>query len=160
MIEAVLVSVQPQVTHVAQTIQLAVAPIFLLAGIGGFLNVCAGRLARIIDRARVIEGLVIASRGEEHDRYVYEIRMLDKRMRVVNLCVSLSVLSACMTCLVVILLFANPFFGNRLDLLIAALFVGSMVSIGISFAFFIIETRLGSTVVRVRNEILHHRPEE
>jgi len=155
-----MAAVLPQITHVAQTIQLAVAPIFLLAGIGGFLSVCAGRLARIIDRARVIEGLVIASRGEEHDRYVHEIRTLDKRMRVVNICVSLSVISACMTCLVVILLFANPFFGNRLDPVVAALFVATMVLIGVSFAFFIIETRLGSTVVRVRNEILHHRSEE
>lgn len=33
---------------IAQTIQLAVAPVFLLAGIGAFLNVCAGRLARTI----------------------------------------------------------------------------------------------------------------
>ena len=40
------------VTTVAQIIQLAVAPVFLLAGIGAFLNVCAGRLSRIVDRAR------------------------------------------------------------------------------------------------------------
>ena len=42
----------PELTHLAQIIQLAVAPVFLLAGSGAFLNVCAGRLARIIDRAR------------------------------------------------------------------------------------------------------------
>ena len=39
----------PQVSQVAQTIQLAVAPVFLLAGIGAFLNVCASRLARTGD---------------------------------------------------------------------------------------------------------------
>ncbi|MEO6360871.1 MAG: DUF2721 domain-containing protein, partial [Sphingomicrobium sp.] len=31
-------------TQIAHIIQLAVAPIFLLAGVGAFLNVCAGRL--------------------------------------------------------------------------------------------------------------------
>ena len=54
------------VTTVAQIIQLAVAPVFLLAGIGAFLNVCAGRLSRIVDRARQIEPLLLASRGGEH----------------------------------------------------------------------------------------------
>ena len=38
----------PDLRYLAQVIQLAVAPVFLLAGLGAFLNVCAGRLARII----------------------------------------------------------------------------------------------------------------
>jgi hypothetical protein len=49
---APLIPPSPELTHLAQIIQLAVAPVFLLAGLGAFLNVCAGRLARIIDRAR------------------------------------------------------------------------------------------------------------
>ena len=58
---------QTGVLQVAQIIQLAVAPVFLLAGIGAFLNVCAGRLARIVDRARGLEARILASRGSEHD---------------------------------------------------------------------------------------------
>ena len=42
----------PHVSHVVQAIQLSVAPVFLLAGVGSFLNVCAARLARVIDRDR------------------------------------------------------------------------------------------------------------
>src|SRR3546814_2005417 len=57
-------SVMETITVIAQTIQLAVAPVFLLAGIGAFLNVCAGRLGRVIDRARVVERVVL--RSEEH----------------------------------------------------------------------------------------------
>ena len=41
----------PHVSHVVQAIQLSVAPVFLLAGVGSFLNVCAARLARVIDNA-------------------------------------------------------------------------------------------------------------
>lgn len=55
----------PQVSLVSQTIQLALAPVFLLAGIGAFLNVCVGRLARIIDRARRVEEKILNSRGKE-----------------------------------------------------------------------------------------------
>jgi hypothetical protein len=43
------------ISSVAHTIQLAVAPVFLLAGIGGILNVIATRLARVVDRVRALE---------------------------------------------------------------------------------------------------------
>ncbi|WP_289284960.1 DUF2721 domain-containing protein, partial [Methylophaga sp. UBA1918] len=39
------------VTH---AVQLALTPAFLLTGMAGILNVMANRLARIIDRARVL----------------------------------------------------------------------------------------------------------
>ena len=39
---------------IARTIQLAIAPVFLLAGIGAFLNVIAGRLNRVVDRSRFL----------------------------------------------------------------------------------------------------------
>ena len=149
----------PHVSHVVQAIQLAVAPVFLLAGIGGFLNVCAGRLARVIDRARIVEDKINRARGEEHDRLVLEIRTLDRRISLVNNCISLTVLSACLVCMVVTLLFANQLFSGRLDTPIALMFVGAMLSVGLAFALFIVETRLGSSVVRVRAEILFHKEE-
>lgn len=148
--------VLPHISHVAQSIQLSVAPVFLLAGIGGFLNVCAGRLARVVDRARIVEGMIAQARGHEHDRLVEEVRMLDRRIGVVNNCIMLTVLSACLTCLVVVMLFANQLFENRLETPIALMFVGSMLGIGMAFALFIVETRLASSLVRVRNEILYH----
>ena len=150
----------PHISHVAETIRLAVGPVFLLAGIGAFLNVCASRLARVIDRARVVEGLVTQSRGPDHERYVNEIRTLDRRIGIVNVCILLSVLSACMICLVVILLFANQLLSSRFDTLVALLFIGAMTCIAIGYALFIVETRIGSAVIRVRNEILHHRAED
>ncbi len=149
----------PHVSHVVQAIQLSVAPVFLLAGIGGFLNVCAARLARVIDRARIVEERLTRARGAEHDRLLHEIRTLDVRIRIVNNCISLSVLSACLVCTVVTLLFANQLFANQLDTPIALMFVGAMLSIGVAFALFIVETRKGSSVVRIRAEILSHKEE-
>lgn len=150
----------PEVSLVAHTIQLAVAPVFLLAGIGAFLNVCAGRLARIIDRARVLEKQVPESRGDEHDRIINEIRILDRRMGVVNSSIFLSVLAALLICAVVVLLFASNLAAVNLGTVIALLFIGSMLSIGTGFAIFIIETRLSARAVRIRNEILFHREED
>ncbi|KEZ19595.1 hypothetical protein CP98_01700 [Sphingobium yanoikuyae] len=150
----------PQVSQVAQTIQLALAPVFLLAGIGAFLNVCVSRLARIIDRARAVEEWVLSTRGKEHDRMVSEIRVLDRRMSVVNGAIFLSVASACAVCLVVILLFAGNLFNAHLGTPVAILFSLAMVLQAAAFGTFIQEIRLASRTIHIRNEVLYHKVEE
>ena len=148
------------VTTVAQIIQLALAPVFLLAGIGAFLNVCAGRLSRIVDRARAIEPLLLASRGAEHDRWLREIRILDRRMALVSSAIFFSVLAAVQICTVVVLLFAAGLFNAHFGTAIALLFIASMIAIGAGFAVFLQETRVGSRAVRIRSELLEHAPED
>jgi hypothetical protein len=155
-----LESPETAVTTVAEVIQLAVAPVFLLAGIGAFLNVCAMRLARIVERSRAIEPLLLGSRGEEHDRLQAEIRIIDRRMALVSRAIFLSVLSAVLVCLVVALLFAGGLTGAQFGTAIALLFIVSMVAVAGSFAIFLVETRLASRAVRVRSELLHHQADE
>jgi hypothetical protein len=143
--------------QVAHTIQLAVAPIFLLAGVGAFLNVCAGRLSRIVDRARDLEPRILATRGGEHDRLIAQIRILDRRMELVSRAIFLAVLSAILTCAVVILLFATGLTGLSFGTPIAILFIATMVAIGAGFFVFLIETRLGAKAVRISSDILQHK---
>ncbi|WP_265571669.1 DUF2721 domain-containing protein [Sphingomicrobium nitratireducens] len=150
----------PTLTQVAADIQLAVAPVFLLAGIGAFLNVCAGRLARIVDRARQLEPRILAARGSEHDRLVDEARMLDRRIRVCNRAISLSVLGAVLVSAVVVLLFAAGLTGIDLGTVIALLFIGAMIATGVSFAIFLVETRLATRSVRVAAHLLDHRADD
>lgn len=150
----------PGLTQLAQIIQLAVAPVFLLAGLGAFLNVCAGRLARIVDRARKLEPRIFESRGEEHDRLIREVRMLDRRIGVVNAAIFTTVLSALLISAVVILLFAAFLTGYRFGTAIALLFIAAMVCTGLGFAIFLHETRLGTRSVRIGSHILEHEAEE
>ena len=148
------------VTTVAEIVRLAVAPVFLLSGIGAFLNVCASRLSRIVDRSRDIEPRLLASRGEEHDRWLGELHVLDSRMSLVGWAISLSVLSAVLICAVVVLLFSASLTRWHFATAIAWLFIASMVAIGVAFAIFLVETRVGSRAVRVRSELLQHRVDE
>lgn len=145
------------ITLIAQTIQLAVAPVFLLAGIGAFLNVCAGRLARVIDRARIVERLVLESMGDEHDRLVYEIQKLDRRMGVVNNAIFLSVASAIAVCLVVVLLFAAQLFDVHMGTPVALLFILAMLLMISALCTFIVEIRLAARTIHIRSEVLYHR---
>lgn len=147
----------PQVSQVAQTIQLALAPVFLLAGIGAFLNVCTGRLARVIDRARFVEQLVLQTRGRDHDRFIAEIRKLDRRITVVNSAILLTVASGAAVCFVVILLFSSELFGAHLGRPIALLFITAMLLQATAFVTFIIEIQLASRTIHIRNEVLFHK---
>ncbi len=149
-----------QAGQIAQVIQLSVAPVFLLAGVGAFLNACVSRLARIVDRARKLEPLVLAARGQEHDRLVAEIRLLDRRSGIVNRAIFSSVLSALLTCAVVILLFTTGLTDANFSTAIALLFIASMVAIGAGFAIFLGETRLASRSVRIGSHILDHQADE
>ena len=151
---------QGEVASIAHSIQLSVAPVFLLAGLGAFLNVCAGRLARIVDRARRVEERILATRGSEHDRHVAEVRVLDRRIRTVNAAIFSTVLAALLISAVVILLFAAFLTQVRLGDAIALLFIAAMLATGTGFAIFLHETRIASRSVRIRNAILDHRAEE
>jgi hypothetical protein len=148
------------VNTVAETVRLAVAPIFLLSGIGAFLNVCASRLSRIVDRSREVEPRLLDSRGAEHERWLGELHVLDRRMSLVSWAISLSVLSAVLICAVVVLLFSASLTRLEVATVIAWLFIGSMIAIGVGFAVFLVETRVGSRAVRVRSELLQHRVDE
>jgi hypothetical protein len=147
--------------QLAQIIQLSVAPVFLLAGIGAFLNVCAGRLSRMVDRARAIEPLARGGGGgAERDRLIAELRALDKRMRLVSWGIFMSVLSALLVCAVIVLLFTANLLGARFATVVALLFIASMVAIGAGFAIFLIETLVGSRAVRIRFDLLTRQVDE
>lgn len=145
--------------QVAQIIQLAVAPVFLLAGVGAFLNVCASRLARIVDRARDVTPRLLASRGSEHDGYVRDLKVLDRRMHMVSWAITMTVLSAVLVCAVVVLLFSASLIGLHVGTAIALLFIGSMVSLAAGFSIFLVETRVAARALRIDREILEHQAE-
>src|SRR5947209_4324048 len=148
------------VNTVAEIVRLALAPVFLLSGIGAFVNVLAARLSRIVDRSRQIEPLLLRSRGAEHDRWIADLKVLDRRMWLINWATGLSVTSAMLTCLVVVLLFAANLKGTRLGTEIAWLFMISMLTIGAGFGIFLLETMLAARAVRIRSEILQHRVDD
>ena len=148
------------VNTVAEIVRLALAPVFLLSGIGAFLNVLASRLSRIVDRSRHIEPRLLASRGAEHERWIADLRILDRRMRLISWATGLSVSSAILTCLVVVLLFGANLVRTRLGTEIAWLFIASMLTIGGGFAVFLLETTVAARAVRVRSELLQHTVDE
>ncbi|PKP94400.1 MAG: DUF2721 domain-containing protein [Alphaproteobacteria bacterium HGW-Alphaproteobacteria-16] len=144
----------PMLSTVAATIQMAIAPVFLLAGIGGILNVLVGRMARVVDRARKIEQLHPVSKGAEHERHVWELRLIDKRLSVINSAIFLCVASGIAICLVVALLFGAQLTHLDIGVIVAVAFIASMLLLTFGLIAFLIEVRLSLGAVHVREELL------
>ena len=144
----------PGVPTIAQAIQLSLSPIFMLTAIGSLLNVLTGRLARVVDRVRALEQLHPRSTGPEHDRHVWELRLLDRRIAVINRSLVLAVSSAVMTCLVVALLFVSRLIRLHVGTLIAVAFVLAMVLLIASLVGFMVEVHVSLNAVHVLKELL------
>lgn len=142
------------ISTVAATIQISIAPVFLLAGIAGILNVLVGRMARVVDRARKLEQLHPVSTGVEHERHVWELRLIDRRLSVINTSIWLCVASAIAICLVVALLFLAEIVHLDIGVVVAAAFIMSMLLLTAGLVAFLFEVRLSVQAVHVREELL------
>lgn len=92
----------------AHGIQLAVAPVFLLTAVSGMIGAIAGRLARIIDRARRLEDAVLASGdASARQRANAELDELRIRGRYCNACIALLTTCAFLIGVTIILLFVG-----------------------------------------------------
>jgi hypothetical protein len=144
----------PAISTIALTIQLSLAPVFMLAGIGQLLNVLAGRLSRVIDRARKLEALHGSSSGAEHVRYVWELQLLDRRMTIINAALFLAVSSAIMTCVLIALLFIAELAKLHFGTYVALCFILAMILLIAALISFMFEVRISLRAFRIRPELL------
>jgi hypothetical protein len=137
------------VATIAHVIQLSVAPVFLLTGIAGLLNVLTGRLARIIDRARVLERSLLVDDASLHGKAHDMLRILAIRARWINIAISLCVASAILVAAVVMVLFASAFFARNSTAALAGLFITAMVALICGLVFFLREIYLATSSLRI-----------
>ena len=133
-------------------IELAIAPVFLLTGISGLLNVMSGRLGRVVDRARVVEQSV--SNLEENQQLVAEreLKVLWRRVGLSNWSIGLCTFAGLLTCILVVGLFSASFFPFSISAAIKLLFVASLVFLIAALSTFLLEIRLATKTLRAGHE--------
>jgi len=135
------------VADVAHVIQLAIAPVFLLTAVGTLLSVLSARLARIVDRGRVLNDRMAGRSREEQERTGRELRLLARRRRRVNLAITCGVSAALFVCLLIITAFAGAFLHARVSLGVAGLFVLAMLALVVALVTFLSEIFLATLSV-------------
>ncbi len=132
--------------EIGHIIQLAIAPVFLLTGVGTNMLVLTNRLARIIDRTRQLEERLCdeAETSERRLQAQAEMDVLFRRAKKINRAIFLSTSCALLICMVVAALFLTDALDLRLASLIAGLFVLAMVALTGSFIYLLREVLLAT----------------
>jgi hypothetical protein len=138
-----------KVVDIAHAIQLAVAPVFLLSGIGVLLGVLTNRLARVVDRARKVEESVRQATVPDRGDASQQLRVASRRARYINLSITLCTIAALLVALVVALLFASTFVPLSLAAYVAVLFVTAMIALIGALLSFLIEVRIATAALRI-----------
>ena len=138
----------------AHTIQLALAPAFLLNGIGIILGMLTGRLTRIVDRARVVEREFTPNDHPDHHHQVKELRLLDRRMKIVNNAIFVATSSAVILCTVVAAMFLAALAGFGFARTLAMMFAVSLGLLIASLVLFLVEVRVAVRAIQIRDELL------
>ena len=134
---------------IAQTIQLALAPVFVLVAIGNIMNILSQRLGRVVDRSRVLQQLHGTTSGDAHDAVVREIRTVDRRIAMISRAILLLVLSGLTIGLCVALLFLEELFNVDLQQAAAAAFMVAIALLMAALTLFMRETRHATAVLRI-----------
>jgi hypothetical protein len=134
---------------IAQTIQLALAPVFVLVAIGNIMNILSTRLGRVVDRSRVLQQMHGTTTGAEHDAVVREIRTVDRRIAMISRAIFALVLSGLTIGLCVALLFLEELLDVNLQQVAAAAFIGAIGLLMIALLLFMRETRHATAVLRI-----------
>jgi len=141
---------EPIITpNAVEIIQLALAPIFLIVGIGTLVNVATGRVARVIDRARWFEDLAREQPLRIDRRAKHEIRTLNKRMRLANWSINFLIASALVICFDVILLMINGLISTSLDTTILVTFMVSILCLTGGLIAFFFEVSLATASLKI-----------
>lgn len=144
---------------VSHAIQLAIAPVFLVTGIAGLLGVMANRLARVIDRARVIEQAWKEMDEEARVSAREELDNLERRRHLVSWSINFCTSAALLVCLVIVTLFLDEFFTKDFRWFAGVLFVSAMFLLIGGLASFLREVHLATRVVRIDAAHLASRAE-
>jgi hypothetical protein len=137
--------------NLADTIRVAVAPVFLLTGVAALLSVMTGRLARIIDRAREFESKPRESLAPDQGA---ELRLIPARIKLINCSILLSGISAFAVCLVIALLFVSSLIHLHIGIAVALTFIVSMLLLMGALVTFIAEVRLAISLLYVSEDAL------
>lgn len=127
------------ISDMAWAIQLALAPVFLLTGIAGLLNVMTGRLARIVDRVRQLSG----------DAVDPARRVLELRRHFSGIAITACTVAALLICIVIATLFVEVMLDAPLKWLVGGLFTAAMLALVVGLAYFLREVHLAMRATRV-----------
>jgi hypothetical protein len=136
----------------SDSIQLAVAPVFLLTAVAGMIGALTHRLARVIDRSRVLHKELMdeSLKSSIRDSYNQELKNIATRGRFINVSMIFLVLCAIMIGLTILeLFFAETSSGKLMvSAFVLYTFVAGIGSFILALISLLIEVLIASYSIR------------
>jgi hypothetical protein len=139
----------PGISGVAHAIQLAIAPVFLLTAVGSILGVIANRLARVIDRARLLEGKLENAAPEQEAFIRGQLKILSRRAKFINIAITACVVTALLVCAVIAILFSGSYASFDSKPAVSIIFILAMFSLMVGLLCFLEEVFLATLNLRI-----------
>ena len=119
---------EPILQGITHTIQLAVAPVFLLTALGTTLAVFTTRLGRIVDRARRVHVRLRDEQGSAREESVEEVRTLERRVHLIHIALTLGTSAALLVALLIGVAFVGYLAGAAVGTVMAVLFIAALAA--------------------------------
>ncbi len=133
---------------VSHGIQLAVAPVFLLTAVSGLLGVVANRLARIIDRARLLEERICGTASPTEVEAAYqELGPLRTRGLLANGSIGLLTLCAFLIGVTIVVLFLGETYDFQMMRISMISFLAGVVCFLLALVCFMVETWIATRLL-------------
>jgi hypothetical protein len=144
-----------QLADIARTIQLAVAPVFLLTALGTILGVLTTRLSRVVDRTRVLTARIDSTASSTNVLRTSmppneELATLARRRNLVNRAITCATIAALLVCSVVLLAFLGFMLDRNFSRAIAMLFIAAMTMFIAALTYFLREIIITVSSIQTR----------
>jgi hypothetical protein len=145
---------------IAQTIQLSLAPVFVLMALCHVFVTLSARLGRIIDRSRELHQRYEEASGEARLKLIPKIRDIDLRTSLIGRSLHAMVISALCIGLTVSILFLEEMIGINLQNIAGGVFLLSLAWLMWGLLLFLRETRVALASLKIPQDYLEVRPDE
>jgi hypothetical protein len=145
-----------QVADVTRTIQLAIAPVFLLTALGTMLAVFSTRLGRVVDRARVLTDRLPNATEARRIELVDEIKVLGRRRHLVHMAITCATSAALLVCMMIAVAFVASMLDMRSAMIVAGLFVATMLAFIAALLFYLREILWAVAYARRTEDAARH----
>ena len=137
------------IDNLIKVLQASIAPCVLVSGLALLLLSMTNRLARPIDRIRLLSGELKRASKEDGLSLREQIKILYKRCRLLQTSITFTTVSILFVSLIILMLFSTYIFNIHLELLVEIFFMGSLICLIVAVIYFIWDIRFSLHSVKI-----------
>ncbi len=130
-------------------LQVAIAPVILISGVGLLLLSLTNRFGRAVDRTRQIHHEMRAAPVADRLRLANQVEVIYRRARLIQFSIVMCALSALSAAMLILTLFFAALMRVELAVLISLFFICCLASLVVSLVTFIMDIRLSLRALKV-----------